>query len=224
MRVGRDLGLVWFKKNGHSSLITRYSSPIIYQSSLITHHSKYPQFPTHLFGTYYQFLITQFFLLFVEPIPEHYVINSVSLPAFPLTLFISFSSTFSHHCLVTLTEAILFLFHFSCTHINKNNPIPNLRPNHHKHTNTNEYKHKLIGTHRCSNQNPQIPKSKITNTDLMPKSNPNPNHKSEPITATHISDLNPPQPHHKSEPHTHPHSCLKNQNPITTSQIRTPHP
>ena len=51
------------------------------------------------------------------------------------------------------------------THINKNNPIPNLRPNRHKHTNTNEYKHKLIGTHRCSNQNPQIPKSKITNTD-----------------------------------------------------------
>ena len=38
------------------------------------------------------------------------------------------------------------------THINKNNPIPNLRPNHHKHTNTNEYKHKLIGTHKCSNQ------------------------------------------------------------------------
>ena len=38
------------------------------------------------------------------------------------------------------------------THINKNNPIPDLRPNHHKHTNTNEYKHKLIGTHRCSNQ------------------------------------------------------------------------
>ena len=109
------------------------------------------------------------------------------------------------------------------THINKNNPIPNLRPNHHKHTNTNEYKHQLIGTHRCSNQNPQIPKSKITNTDLMPKSNPNP-HKSEPITAIHISDLNPPQPHHKSEPHTHPHPCLKNQNPITTSQIRTLHP
>jgi len=53
------------------------------------------------------------------------------------------------------------------THINKNNPIPNLRPNCHKHTNTNEYKHKLIGAHRCSNQNPQIPKSKITNIDPL---------------------------------------------------------
>ena len=132
----------------HSSLSFHHPSLITHYSSLITHHLKYPNFLSHLFDIYFQFLITQFFLPFVGPMPEQHVISSVSLPPHPHSLHFIFFP-FSHHCPVTLTEAILFLFHFSCTHINKNNPIPNLRLNHHKHTNTNEYKNKLIGTHRC---------------------------------------------------------------------------
>ena len=149
-------------------MIIHHSSLSFHHPLLITHHSKYPNFLPHLFGTYFQFLITQFFLLFVGPMPEYYVISFVSLPTSP--------SLSSFHFL-PLQSPLPCYSHWSCplslsflmyTHINTNNPIPNLRPNHHKHTNTNEYKHKLIGTHRCSNQNPQIPKSKITNTDLMP--------------------------------------------------------
>ena len=101
---------------GFKKMVTHHSVFIIHHSSLITHHSKYPNFLPYLFGTYFQCLITQFFLLFMGPIPEHYVISSISLPAFHLTLFISFSSPFSHRCPVTVIEAILFLFHFSCTH------------------------------------------------------------------------------------------------------------
>ena len=97
--------------------------------------------------------------------PEHHVISFVSLPTSP--------SLSSFHFL-PLQSPLPCYSHWSCplslsfliyTYINKNNPIANLWPNHHKHTNTNEYKHKLTGTHRCSNQNPQIPKSKITNID-----------------------------------------------------------
>ena len=144
-----DLGLIWLKKKW--SLITQ-NTPISYP---------------HLFGTYFQFLITQFFLLFVGPMPVHPVISSISLPASP--------SLSSFHFL-PLQSPLPCYSHYNCplslsflmyTHINKNNPIPNLWPNHHKHTNTNEYKHKHIGTHRCSNWNPQIPKSKITNTDPL---------------------------------------------------------
>ena len=49
------------------------------------------------------------------------------------------------------------------THINKNNPITNLWPNPHKHTNTNEYninprvpKDVQIKTHKYLNKKPQI--------------------------------------------------------------------
>ena len=137
-------------------LVLKKWSLITHHSVFITHHLKYLNFIPHLFGTYFQFLITQFFLLFVGPMPEHYVISFVSLPASP--------SLSSFHFL-PLQSPLPYYSHWSCplslsflmyTHINKNNPIPNLQPNHHKHTNTNEYKHKLIGTHRCSNQNPQM--------------------------------------------------------------------
>ena len=146
----RTLGLVWFKKkNGHSSLITQFSSSITHHLLLITHHLKYHNFLPHLFGIYFQFLITQFFLLFVGPMRKQHVISSVSLPASP--------SLSSFHFL-PLQSPLPCYSHWSCplslsflmyTLINKNNPIPNLRPNHHKHTNTNEYKNKPIGSHRC---------------------------------------------------------------------------
>ena len=58
------------------SLITPHSIFFTHHSSLITHHLslKLPQFPKpHPFGTYFQLLITQCFLLFVGPIPEHLV-------------------------------------------------------------------------------------------------------------------------------------------------------
>ena len=45
-------------------------------SIFFTHHSslKLPQFPKpHPFGTYFQLLITQCFLLFMGPVPEHLV-------------------------------------------------------------------------------------------------------------------------------------------------------
>ena len=50
---------------------------------MVTHHLKYQNFLPHLFDTYFQFLITQFFLLFVGPMPEHYVISFVSLLVSP---------------------------------------------------------------------------------------------------------------------------------------------
>ena len=49
----------------HSSLLTQFPS-------LITYHLKYPT----PFGTRFQFLITQFFLLFVGPIPKQHVKHS----------------------------------------------------------------------------------------------------------------------------------------------------
>ena len=99
----------------HSSLSFHHPSLITHYSSLITHHLKYPNFLSHLFDIYFQFLITQFFLPFVGPMPEQHVISSVSLPPHPHSLHFIFFP-FSHHCPVTLTEAVLFLFHFSCTH------------------------------------------------------------------------------------------------------------
>ena len=63
----RDLGLVWFKKNGHSSLITQYT----------------PIYWFHPFGIYFQLFITQIFLLFVGPIPKQRSETTVSLLAKP---------------------------------------------------------------------------------------------------------------------------------------------
>ena len=59
-----------FFKNHYPSLLTKFSS-------FVTHHLKYPNFliPTHL-AHITQFLITQFFLHFVGPIPEHHVRHS----------------------------------------------------------------------------------------------------------------------------------------------------
>ena len=62
---GNLLGLVWFKK-----IVTQFSSLNFHYPSIVTHHSKYPNFLPHLFGTYFQFLITQFFLLFMRPMPS----------------------------------------------------------------------------------------------------------------------------------------------------------
>ena len=60
-----DLGLVWFKKNGHSSLSFHHPSLITQFSLLITHHLK------HLtpFGTITHLSSLNIFQLFVGPIP-----------------------------------------------------------------------------------------------------------------------------------------------------------
>ena len=133
----------------HLLLSFHHPSLITYYSSLITHHLKYPNFLPYLFGIYFQFLITQFFLLFEGPMPKQHVISFVSLPS---------SHSLSSFHFLPLQSPLPCYSHWSCplslsflmyTNINKNNPIPNLRLNHHKHTNTNEYKNKLIGTYRC---------------------------------------------------------------------------
>ena len=58
------LGLVWFKKNGHSSLSFHHPSLSFHHSSLITHHLKHPT----LFGTITYLSSLNIFQLFVGPI------------------------------------------------------------------------------------------------------------------------------------------------------------
>ena len=88
------------------SLITPHSIFFTHHLSLITHHLslKLPQFPKpHPFGTYFQLLITQCFLLFVGPIPKHLVKYFL--------MFMLFSASY-----------FLFLFFF----FSFNPPIPKL--------------------------------------------------------------------------------------------------
>ena len=56
-------GLVWFKKNGHSSLSFHYPSLSFHHSSLITHHLKHPT----PFGTITHLSSLNIFQLFVAP-------------------------------------------------------------------------------------------------------------------------------------------------------------
>ena len=58
-------GLVWFKKNGHSSLSFHYPSLSFHHSSLITHHLKHPT----PFGTITHLSSLNIFQLFVGHIP-----------------------------------------------------------------------------------------------------------------------------------------------------------
>ena len=62
--------LVWFKKNGHSSLSFHHPSLITQFSSLITHHLKHPI----LFGTITHLSSLNIFQLFVGPILLHCVV------------------------------------------------------------------------------------------------------------------------------------------------------
>ena len=101
--------------NPISKALFGFKKMVTHHSIFITHHLKYQNFLPHLFDTYFQFLITQFFLLFVGRMPEHYVISFVSLLASPLLSSFHFLP-FSQHCPITLTEVVLFLFHLSCTH------------------------------------------------------------------------------------------------------------
>ena len=75
------------------SLITPHSIFFTHHLSLITHHLslKLPQFPKpHPFGTYFQLLITQCFLLFVGPIPEHLVKYFLMFMLFSASYFFFF--------------------------------------------------------------------------------------------------------------------------------------
>ena len=96
-----------------------------------------------------------------------------------------------------LIEVVLLPLSFLMyTHINKNNPITNLWPNPHKHTNTNEYninprvpKDVQIKTHKYVNKKPQI------HTLLNVQS-----YKHKPIDAQiksepHTTNLNPTHTH-----------------------------
>ena len=91
-------------------LITPHSIFFTHHSSLITHHLslKLPQFPKpHPFGTYFQFLITQCFLLFVGPIPEHLVKYFLMFMLFSASYFLFlffFPSTPNTQTLPKLTE------------------------------------------------------------------------------------------------------------------------
>ena len=111
-----NLGAVWFLKFYHSSLLTQFSSFITYHSSL-----KIPQFPMpHPFGTYFQLLITQFFLLLVRPMADS------SLKEFCLVTHRTFKTPpffFTSHfpsplqpCFFTshfsLSLLLLFYFHY----------------------------------------------------------------------------------------------------------------
>ena len=91
-----------------SSLITHHSIFVTHHSSLIIHHLslKIPQFPQpHPFGTCFQLLVTQFFLLFVGPYLSTISNILVSLPA-------------SHHFIISYHSLFISVF----------NSIPNTLP------------------------------------------------------------------------------------------------
>ena len=130
----RTLGLVWFKKkNGHSSLITQFSSSITHHLLLITHHLKYHNFLPHnflphLFGIFFQFLITQFVLLFVGPMPEQHVISSVSLPASPSLISFSSSSVTIALLLSVKLSSFSFISHVHTHQQEQSYPKPTAKP------------------------------------------------------------------------------------------------
>ena len=76
-------------------------------SIFFTHHSslKLPQFPKpHPFGTYFQLLITQCFLLFVGPIPEHLVKYFLMFMLFSASYFLFIYLFFLQPPIPKLTE------------------------------------------------------------------------------------------------------------------------
>ena len=110
-----------------------------------------------------------------------------------------------HSSFIFLIEVVLLPLSFLMyTHINKNNPITNLWPNPHKHTNTNEY-----------NINPRVPK------DVQIKTHKYLNKKPQIQTLLNVQSYKhkPTDAQIKSEPHT------TNLNPqqLPTSQIQTHH-
>ena len=79
-----DLGLVWFKKNGHSSLSFHHPSLITQFSSLITHYSSLKT--PHPIWHHHSFVITQHFSTICGP-------HSYTLCSFYF-IFFSFNSQY----------------------------------------------------------------------------------------------------------------------------------
>ena len=127
-----------YKKGCLGPIWIFFSSLITPHSIFVTHHSslKIPHHSTRtLFGTITQLIITQYFLIVCRPHTCHLI--RAKLFCYPGR----FSSlSFS-----------LFSFPLPSSALS----LPKAETRTHKN---------FSSSHRCSNQNPQIPKSKITNT------------------------------------------------------------
>ena len=92
-------------------MVFKKPSLITPHSIFVTHHLKYPNFlnPIYL-AHYFQFLITQIFLLFVRPIPKHLVrafLQNPYSPPFLLLFFLTLPSLISDSPLLLFLSLLL---------------------------------------------------------------------------------------------------------------------